>query len=350
MKIYSIKTLVILGSLTCLILSAPTAIADKLLFAAEITRHGQRMPSIDLPSFPSTDPAELGQLTPKGIEQLINLGKTKKEDYIKKYNLLSNSYNTKEVYARSTDLDRTLMSANAFLIGMFATENKPQPFAIHTLPIQDDELLLGYLRHYDYVSEQKAKNPKFAELSKSLEPQFLRLSTLLNMQVADLDDFISIAETLHIRKQLNQPIPSELSTEEIHELYQTARKAIALTWQNREVGALTTYTLFNQIKNHVNNAIENNKNSKFVLYSTHDVTLLGVLSAIGLPAEYNPEPASNISVLLFNNEQENNEHYVKFLFNNQELSMPDCNLKTTCTLNEFENLVEKIKTMASAHV
>ena len=56
----------------------------------------------------------LGQLTAKGLLQSYNFGQYLKNYYI---NFLTPSYMPSKVYARSIDIDRSLMTANSFLSG-----------------------------------------------------------------------------------------------------------------------------------------------------------------------------------------------------------------------------------------
>ena len=51
---------------------------------------------------------------------------------------------------------------------------------------------------------------------------------------------------------------------------------------------------------------------------------------------------------MFADEQITHQYYVKLLLNNEELPIPDCGHKTSCTLSEFENLTDKITIIATS--
>jgi hypothetical protein len=82
-----------------------------------------------------------GQLTAAGIEQHHRLGQ-----YLRKrYNsLLNSTYVANEIVVRSTDFDRTLMSAQSNLAGLYPVLNRTddkvsiQPIPIHTVSMHDD--------------------------------------------------------------------------------------------------------------------------------------------------------------------------------------------------------------------
>jgi hypothetical protein len=87
------------------------------------------------------DSSSFGQLTIAGIEQQHRLGGYLRTRY---GSLLSPNYTRDEFVVRSTDVDRTLMSAESNLVGLFplpniTTDKVPiQPIPIHTVSIDLD--------------------------------------------------------------------------------------------------------------------------------------------------------------------------------------------------------------------
>lgn len=82
-----------------------------------------------------------GQLTIRGIEEQYHLGQYIRERY---RSLLNDTYIRSEIFVRSTDVDRTLMSCQSNLAGLYPVENSTehgvpiQPIPIHTVPINTD--------------------------------------------------------------------------------------------------------------------------------------------------------------------------------------------------------------------
>ncbi len=127
--------------------------------------------------FPNTKsewPEGLGQLTPLGKRQHYDLGQKFRHRYMVEHQLLNSTYHINEVYARSTSIDRTLMSAQvrpllhplpklllspptsllscqSFLYGLFPPDLTETviPFGLQVVPVHavarhEDTLLYAY--------------------------------------------------------------------------------------------------------------------------------------------------------------------------------------------------------------
>src|SRR5689334_2958880 len=88
----------------------PVFAEEKLIFALDVIRHGDRTPIKAIPKSYHDWKEGLGQLTAIGMQQEYQLGSRLREKYIDTYHLLPPHYNIKTIYVRSTDMDRTLMS------------------------------------------------------------------------------------------------------------------------------------------------------------------------------------------------------------------------------------------------
>ncbi|GMT13933.1 hypothetical protein PFISCL1PPCAC_5230, partial [Pristionchus fissidentatus] len=124
----------------------------ELVFATALWRHGDRAADHAVPGreqFPEDawtfGGGGYGELSPEGMAAHFNLGKRLRARYMDKYSLLSPTYNAKEIYIRSTDYNRTLISAYANVAGMYAgTGVTGQNFPAAEL-IPDGEWPVGYI-------------------------------------------------------------------------------------------------------------------------------------------------------------------------------------------------------------
>ncbi|CAI2334127.1 unnamed protein product [Caenorhabditis sp. 36 PRJEB53466] len=99
----------------------------KLVLVQAIWRHGDRTPTETYHNDKFTGDYWIfggggwGQLTPIGMRQHMELGKKIRNRYIKglPYEFLSKRYSQQEVFVRSTDKNRTLLSAFSNMVGMY---------------------------------------------------------------------------------------------------------------------------------------------------------------------------------------------------------------------------------------
>lgn len=324
---------------------------DKLIFASELIRHGERTPHIDIPNLPNNWPQGVGQLTTNGIKQEYDLGRQARDIYINKYKLIDENYNLKQVYTRSSGYDRTLMSANAFLQGMFSSDcTNIQPFAIHSVPIDQDTLLLGSDVHQDKILAIAGTNPKLKDFHLMLNTRFKKLGDRIGAKINNLKDLIHVADALYIRKQMRQQLPNAISIQDIYSLYGESRKVLAMSLEMPPAGALAARDLINNISNNINNVISNKSDArKFILYSGHDVSILALLSGLGTPIAISPPYASHVSIQLFEKSSSSNHkhYYLKVLLNNNEINLPSCKARKYCTLTEFNHIVEQTNIVAN---
>jgi lysosomal acid phosphatase len=123
--------------------AAVVAAEDAAVFSVVIHRHGDRSPVDCLPLAVDADcrywaDDGYGMLTDMGMDQLHNLGVNLRQRYVVDFGMLNATYQREDVSVRSTDYDRTLMSANSLLTGLYPPGTGPltgdqlQPVPIHT--------------------------------------------------------------------------------------------------------------------------------------------------------------------------------------------------------------------------
>ncbi|XP_060036230.1 prostatic acid phosphatase isoform X5 [Erinaceus europaeus] len=157
---------------------APPAVAKELKFVTLVFRHGDRSPIETFPNDPikeSSWPQGFGQLTQLGMEQHYELGQHIRKRY---RSFLNESYKHEQVYVRSTDIDRTLMSVMTNLAALFPPEGisiwNPdlpwQPIPVHTVPLSEDQLLYLPFRKCPRFQELHNETLTSEEFQKRLLP------------------------------------------------------------------------------------------------------------------------------------------------------------------------------------
>ncbi|KAK0424485.1 hypothetical protein QR680_008691 [Steinernema hermaphroditum] len=105
-------------------------IGADLLLIQSLWRHGDRVPVGTYPTDPHQEdawPVPWGELTTKGMWELYRQGAKLKEEYIEKTKFISANYSVHEIYVRSTDTPRTLVSAYSNLAGFYSDSRGTLP-------------------------------------------------------------------------------------------------------------------------------------------------------------------------------------------------------------------------------
>jgi hypothetical protein len=125
-------------------MDGPRLSETELLMLQVVVRHGDRTPTSYFPGYSSSINESnwsdryggLGQLTQIGIRQQYDYGQYLKREYSRLFN---RRFDLKKVNAKSTNYDRTIMSASSLLSGLFIPTNdqvwnkdvKWQPIPVH---------------------------------------------------------------------------------------------------------------------------------------------------------------------------------------------------------------------------
>ncbi|ESO05404.1 hypothetical protein HELRODRAFT_171803 [Helobdella robusta] len=111
-------------------------------------------------------------ITQHGVEQMNNVGKFTRLRYVegRPYTFLSSSYRRTEMYAQSSDVDRTLMSSQSFLDSLYPLKSSGQhflPIPVHTKQASlDKELLNDGCREYDVVLGQVISSQEVEDMRR----------------------------------------------------------------------------------------------------------------------------------------------------------------------------------------
>ena len=110
---------------------------------------------------------------------ILELGNFLRDRYS---SLISPNYRREELYIRSTDRDRTLLSAVSNL-GSFYNVSSPGfvPFPVHTVPIKDDKILrmpVTGCNKYDQIKHELTKTPLMDQLNEKYRSELDKLGEL----------------------------------------------------------------------------------------------------------------------------------------------------------------------------
>jgi len=335
---------------------------EKLIFAIDVIRHGDRTPIINLPRSPYNWKQDKGELSPLGMQQEFQLGRQFNKRYIQTH-FLPLHYNSQLMYVRSSDFNRTLMSAESVLLGLyplgsglklphsnrFALPGAYQPIPIHTLPMNEDDVLitdsnkpLYYSLLHDYLTQQ----PTWQALNQNIEFQLPHLTQITGYPFKDTQDFLLLSDHLLIRQLHHIPFPSEINNKEANKIISEGKQLWISPFYSSSITHVLSYKLIKQIQDYIDQSTSPSPSLlKYVLYSAHDSTVASLAGALGHPVPWVPF-SSDLAILLY---QLDNKHYqVRFYLNDQPLTIPACENKPFCSLEEFNQLAHLIESDGKA--
>uniref|UniRef100_A0A914D534 acid phosphatase n=1 Tax=Acrobeloides nanus TaxID=290746 RepID=A0A914D534_9BILA len=222
--------------LAIIISSCRVVAEDKLIFLQAVWRHGDRSPTDTFPTDPNKETAwhqGWGQLSALGMKQHVRLGQILRQRYIVNNpgNLnLSPSYTNYEIYVRSSDVNRTLISAMSNMIGFYGAANvtagldfpdmpewpgKFVPIAVHTVDFPYDHIgnTDSICPRRDQIWELVKQTSEWQNLTQENQPMFDALSPITgwNVTLDNLGDIFGAMYIESLYNLTNNPIYHELS-------------------------------------------------------------------------------------------------------------------------------------------
>jgi len=295
----------------------------KLIFAADIIRHGDRATIHKMPKVSTAwKEEELGNLTSKGRMDAIQVGKDFKKYYVDANSLLPYSFQPEAIQIRSTDFQRTIETARGVMRGMYPSQSETIPITI--VPKQEDLLLLGLacVACKDMQSLTRARYNYSPNLSKATIREILseleKINDKFGTSLNDIDDIVKLADIINTSRIHNKPLLKKISDKEVEQIFRLRDLVFIDMFGSPNAACLGASDLMKQILTTMADKIRNKMPLKYMLFSAHDINILCILSLLDLPLDTSPY-LSNIRFELF--EQGSAKFFVRILYRNSPLKV-----------------------------
>ena len=355
--------------LICYLCVIPYISTQEIRFVFEMFRHAARDPTDhlneNLEDWFGFKWSGVKELTNVGLRQSYLTGYSDYLRYVKEKKLLSETFDPREVYLISTDSHRTLLTANAYLQGLYHQGTGPRlsegqktlavppndltscsgeiqnsdalPFQMNILPIhsffsadryiqlQDKKFCPGVTGYYEKTQSTKEMETLLKEIADKFGDNITTVAKEFNKEMflnyehaysildavlcADVDgrDFSAFE-----KNDINR-------TELVEYAYKFFNQDFQIIQESRnKVGEITMSPVFTQIKKWMDTKISYDKQGKsgykgfdmpkFVMYTAHDSTMavFNYFMELNFQSELNyPTFASRINLELVRNSKEN---------------------------------------------
>ena len=306
----------------------------QLIFAFDVIRHGYRSPIKNIPNMTekSWDVSATGTLTPLGAEGSQKVGRRLKSYYIDKLGFIDSNPSADSIYVASTEMERTISTANNTLSGMFG-ENASN-ITVDVLPATSELLKTPKTREgmttmiFDTLDSKKKK--EFDDMITYLNDKF-------NLKMKAIEEIMAIGDLLSVNRIHNKSFPeSELPKRKVNQLLNLREYLYLYRNSVNKFMCEASKNLLVHAVQELNDKTQNKVPYKIEFYFAHDTHILSTLSLLNKLPKSIPPYNSDLRFELYGSND--SDYYVKVLLNDRVIPVCGRNL---CELKQFSNLVDE---------
>nr|CAI5844104.1 unnamed protein product [Callosobruchus analis] len=330
--------------------------SSSLVHIHVLFRHGNRTADSQAELYPN-DPYLNYTYFPHGLGQLTNAGKRREfaigealrrryDDFLGKY------YYPEIVEAISTDYNRTKMSLQLVLAGLFPPRSDDifnglvwQPVPFNYLPRPEDTLLLGVLcpRYLELYEDHYNSNKVKSQMRKHRRT-FDYISRNSGLNVTRYQDIYQLFFGLSTESEFGLKLPQWLNTVWPDTIIDLAIQEYYVSMGTTNLRKMAAGYLLNKILDDAKRIIENRAKlcRKIHLYSAHENNVAQLLIALGI---FEPHIPNYGAYLIMELHRINGEYGYKIFYENwtgggpKLMKMPKCG--AFCPLEKFKSLVDE---------
>ncbi|KAJ6241094.1 lysophosphatidic acid phosphatase type 6 [Anaeramoeba flamelloides] len=287
----------------------------------------------------------IGQLTMKGFEQHKSLGSNLRTKLILETNFLQDKLDQSETYVRSTDIRRTLLSAQGLLEGLYPTTTPQQSddidvVTIHTIDDQTDNMYPNsdVCPRISQLEEEIKNSDGYKNELKQMQDVTNELNKIFGTTDLGGLSLSNIYSTIVCYQSHSKELPSGITENMIDRLHKHHTWKLNYLYGNPEFSKIASVSFLKDLLESMLFKINSQNDYKFMLYSGHESTLCPLIQLLGITTVDEIPYAGHLSFQLL---KEYKKYYVRITFNDQVLTIPQCKLED-CPFNIFYKLVMEL--------
>jgi hypothetical protein len=293
---------------------------NNLYFVFTTFRHGARSTFTSIDVF-GNNVTDLGKLTKFGEYQHLQIGK----NYRKRYsNFLNMDFDENEMYIRSSDVERTIISTEKQLEGLFNKKIDRKYLDIVKGGLSHQNLFhLNNKEHekmdkYMNSCKKRLLDPDYQQIYKT--EIFPILQNCFNKtELPEIYLFCDSAITAYFEYTYGNDVNNQIG--KCGSEYAIKMNNFCYEWYDSfrgwdEYNAYMFYLLFQHLFDYMNKAIEGKSPLKMLMIGGHDITVDKFMNFLDgmkiIPRTHYPHYACNIVIEL---RKYNNDYYLEFYYN-----------------------------------
>lgn len=335
------------------------AFGRELVFSNVVWRHGDRS---YIQTYP-TDPYKDSHIWKNGYGELTNIGMKEQYDlgrYLRiKYNdILDKEYLKAQIYVRSTDKDRAIMSAQSNLAGLYpvtkdemwnGSSTNWHPMPVHVVPVKYEDLLI-YPRtdcpKYDEIMSIIRHSPWFLEHEQKYSEFYRFIEEKTGLTDVNLLNIWGVSDNLLCLQSHNFTLPEWVTDDVMTKLQHLNSLEMGLMFSDinykyrKEISQMQGGVLLKTIIQNMEDHKAGRTNFSMIAYSAHDTTLVPLLMSLGNYDWIQPDYASCIMVDLYRTSEQYEVSIQYRRGNGTVTTLQVYGCDTFCSFQEFAKILQ----------
>ncbi|KAJ3435200.1 lysophosphatidic acid phosphatase type 6 [Anaeramoeba flamelloides] len=369
----------IVECLIIILLVFSITVAYELKFVGTFIRHGDRVPTKNIPddgtiwecklnslemynnhNFPKPTPSRhfgkkfiydrnilpgncsRGQLTEIGAKQQQDLGSKFRNKYVDDLNFLPRELDPDLIWLRSTDTSRTMRSAANFFSGLYPPKDKKKQdvFPIHTMDWNNENMHFNtkLCPRLAILKNQIKRSAKYRAHMDSIDFFIYQIDKIYGFIDLDGHSLLTLYNNAVFRIRHNKTLPNGLTENLIKQLKKEGGWYANFVMGNKTLVKLTIGPFLQDLLDAFDSKITGENQHKFHLYSAHNSGIVPLLAAYD---SFDSTPVEFASNVVFELYQEKKKYYIKLSYNDKVIKIPGCK-QEMCPYSKFKKITQKM--------
>lgn len=244
-----------------------------------------------------------GQLTRRGLSLMLREGHLLRKRYVDRLGFLPSDMDSSQIYVRSSDMERTMASAQALLLGLYPEKSRPagsrSVLEIDVAERGDEDMYPEPLRCPRLLKVEADLRAAVADQREKLFPGLDDAVAALFRPGEGRVDAAGLFDILEAREAAGLPLPPGVTEKLAQQVRAAALFHLHITSASEDFLALSIGRFLRHVTDTVADRLTSRGSAstpRFLTFSAHDSTLAAVLGALGVELEAWPRYASTLII------------------------------------------------------